>query len=113
MTRVESVVTDGVITDQDIERQWRKLQRIRLAHLNDGGYILAVASPSTTSVPNVDRFLSRKMTKEEADHIEATQRLVTEIEMLKVVLFLVSRESSNSPQPSPRFPFLTFFPKRE
>ncbi len=27
--------------------------------------------------------------KEEADHIEDTQRLVTEIEMLKVVLFLV------------------------
>jgi hypothetical protein len=31
--------------------------------------------------------------KEEADHIEDTQRLVTEIEMLKVVLFLVSRKS--------------------
>jgi hypothetical protein len=31
--------------------------------------------------------------KEEADHIEDTQRLVTEIEMLKVVLHLVSRKS--------------------
>jgi hypothetical protein len=30
--------------------------------------------------------------KEEADHIEDTQRLVTEIEMLKVVLFLVCRK---------------------
>jgi hypothetical protein len=30
--------------------------------------------------------------KEEAVHIEDTQRLVTEIEMLKVVLFLVSRK---------------------
>jgi methyl coenzyme M reductase beta subunit len=29
--------------------------------------------------------------KEEADHIEDTQRLVTEIEMLKLVLFLVCR----------------------
>jgi hypothetical protein len=29
--------------------------------------------------------------EEEADHIEDTQRLVTEIEMLKVVLFLVCR----------------------
>jgi hypothetical protein len=29
--------------------------------------------------------------KEEAMHIEGTQRLVTEIEMLKVVLFLVCR----------------------
>ena len=29
--------------------------------------------------------------KEEADHIEDTQRLVTEIEMLKVVMFLVCR----------------------
>ena len=30
--------------------------------------------------------------KEEADHIEDTQRLVTEIEMLKVVIFLVCRK---------------------
>ena len=30
--------------------------------------------------------------KKEADHIEDTQRLVTEIEMLKVVLYLVSRK---------------------
>jgi hypothetical protein len=30
--------------------------------------------------------------KEEADHIEDTERLVTEIEMLKVVLYLVSRK---------------------
>jgi methyl coenzyme M reductase beta subunit len=29
--------------------------------------------------------------KEEADHIKDTQRLVTEIEMLKVVLYLASR----------------------
>jgi hypothetical protein len=29
--------------------------------------------------------------KEEADHLEDTQRLVTEIEMLKLVLFLVCR----------------------
>jgi hypothetical protein len=31
--------------------------------------------------------------KEEADHIEDIQRLVTEIEVLKVVLQLVSRKS--------------------
>jgi hypothetical protein len=31
--------------------------------------------------------------KEEAMHIEDTERLVTEIEMLKVVLFLVCREN--------------------
>jgi hypothetical protein len=30
--------------------------------------------------------------KEEAMHIEDTQRLITEIEMLKVVLYLVSRD---------------------
>ena len=36
--------------------------------------------------------------KDEAMHIEDTERLVTEIEMLKVVLFLVSRkqQSNNS-----------------
>jgi hypothetical protein len=31
--------------------------------------------------------------KEEADHIEDTQKLVTEIEMLKFVLFLVCRNT--------------------
>jgi hypothetical protein len=30
--------------------------------------------------------------KKEADHIEDTQRLVTEIEMLKVIMYLVSRK---------------------
>jgi len=34
---------------------------------------------------------TKQRRKEEADHIEDTQRLVTEIEMLKVVLFLVCR----------------------
>jgi hypothetical protein len=35
--------------------------------------------------------------KEEADYLEDTQRLVTEIETLKVVLYLVSRkQQSNS-----------------
>src|SRR5215216_7801440 len=33
--------------------------------------------------------------KEEADHIEDTQRLATEIEMLKVVLCLVSRKQQH------------------
>jgi hypothetical protein len=32
---------------------------------------------------------------EEATHIEDTQRLVTEIEMLKVALYLVSRRRRN------------------
>jgi hypothetical protein len=40
------------------------------------------------------KLLERKQRqKEEADHIEDTQRLVTEIEMLKVVLSLVCREN--------------------
>ena len=34
--------------------------------------------------------------KDEADHIEDTQRLVTEIEMLKVGLYLVCRKQSNN-----------------
>ena len=34
----------------------------------------------------------QRQKEEEADHIEDTQRLVTEIEMLKVVLSLVCRE---------------------
>ena len=33
----------------------------------------------------------QRQKEEEADHIEDTQRLVTEIEMLKVVLFLICR----------------------
>jgi hypothetical protein len=35
----------------------------------------------------------KRRQKDEADHIEDTQRLVTEIEMLKVVLYLVSRKN--------------------
>jgi hypothetical protein len=43
---------------------------------------------------NLRRLLELKQRqKEEAMHIEDKQRLVTEIEMLKVVLYLVSRKS--------------------
>ena len=37
----------------------------------------------------------QRQKEEEADHIEDTQRLVTEIEMLKVVLFLICRNERN------------------
>jgi hypothetical protein len=36
--------------------------------------------------------LKQRQKEEEAMHIEDTQRLVTEIEMLKIVLYLVSRK---------------------
>jgi hypothetical protein len=35
----------------------------------------------------------KRRQKDEAMHIEDTQRLVTEIEMLKVVLYLISRDN--------------------
>ena len=54
-----------MVTDEDIQKQWQKLQRLRLAQLNDGEYMFAVTSPSNAGPPNVDRFLSRKLTKEE------------------------------------------------
>jgi hypothetical protein len=38
---------------------------------------------------------AKRKQKEEAMHIEDTHRLVTEIEMLKVVLYLVSRKKTN------------------
>jgi hypothetical protein len=45
-------------------------------------------------VEKLERLLkTKRRQKEEAMHIEDTQRLVTEIEMLKVVLHLVSRRS--------------------
>jgi hypothetical protein len=40
--------------------------------------------------------LKEKENEQEATHIEDTQRLVTEIEMLKVVLHLVSRKSGSN-----------------
>ena len=40
-------------------------------------------------------FGSKTKTKEEVDHIEDTQRLVTEIEMLKVVLYLARETEKN------------------
>ena len=36
--------------------------------------------------------VKQRQNEQEATHIEDTQRLVTEIEMLKVVLYLVSRK---------------------
>jgi hypothetical protein len=39
------------------------------------------------------RLEIKQRQKEEAMHIEDTERLVTEVEMLKVVLYLVSRKS--------------------
>jgi hypothetical protein len=54
-----------MVTDEDIQRQWQKIRRLNLAQTNDGGYAFALTSESNTGVPNVDRFLSRKMTKEE------------------------------------------------
>jgi hypothetical protein len=40
----------------------------------------------------LERLLkAKRRQKEEAMHVEDTQRLVTEIEMLKVILYLVSR----------------------
>jgi hypothetical protein len=46
-------------------------------------------------VDKLERLLKVKYReKEEAMHIEETQRLVTEIEMLKVVLYLVNRNSA-------------------
>jgi hypothetical protein len=41
-------------------------------------------------------FESKETTKEEAMHIEDTERLVTEIEMLKVVFYLVARKMSGT-----------------
>jgi hypothetical protein len=45
----------------------------------------------------LERLLKIKQRQnEEARHIEETQRLVTEIEMLKVVLYLVDRNNRRS-----------------
>jgi hypothetical protein len=44
----------------------------------------------------LERLLkAKRKQKEEAMHIEDTHRLVMEIEMLKVVLYLVSRKKTN------------------
>jgi hypothetical protein len=49
----------------------------------------------------LERLLkTKRRQKEEADHIEDTERLVTEIEMLKVVLFLVCRNRGKEKESS-------------
>ena len=64
--------------------------------LNEG-MVLPIYFTATGIVPILDndvveRLLKAKQRqKKEAMHIEDTQRLVTEIEMLKVVSYLVSR----------------------
>ena len=67
-----------MITDDDVQKQWQKLHRLSLAQLKDGGYVFALTSPSNAGPPNVDRFLSRKMTKEEAyNHLTNIYRQVS------------------------------------
>jgi hypothetical protein len=45
----------------------------------------------------LERLLqAKRRQKDEAQHIEETRRLVAEIEMLKIVLYLVSRRNSES-----------------
>lgn len=64
-----------MVTDEEIQKQWQKLHRLSLAQLKDGNYMFALTSPSNAGPPNVDRFLSRKMTKEEAyDHLTKIYR---------------------------------------
>jgi hypothetical protein len=60
-------------------------------------YYLLVSIPLEKNKHEIQRIVLDKASwilqrqKEEAEHIEDTERLVTEIEMLKVVLYLVSR----------------------
>lgn len=54
-----------MVTDEDIQRQWRNIRRLNFAQMKVGVYAFALTSESNTGVPNVDRFLSRKKTKGE------------------------------------------------
>lgn len=54
-----------MVTDEDIQRQWRNIRRLNLAQMKDGGYAFALTSESNTGVPNVDRFLRRGLMNEE------------------------------------------------
>jgi hypothetical protein len=52
---------------------------------------------SPRDADKLERILNvKKIQKDEAMHIEDTERLATEIEMLKVVLFLVCRRNRRS-----------------
>jgi len=52
-----------------------------------------------TDKGELERLLEVKQKqKEKATHIEDTERLVTEIEMLKIVLYLMNRNSNNKEQ---------------
>ena len=53
------------VTDEDIQRQWQKIRKLDLAAMKDGTYTLAVTSASNNAIPNIDSFVSRRMTKEE------------------------------------------------
>ena len=52
---------------------------------------------ATRDADKLERLLKvKKRQKEEAMHIDDTQRLVTEIEMLRVVLYLVCRNNDTA-----------------
>jgi C4-type Zn-finger protein len=55
-----------MVTDEDIQKQWQKIKRLGLAHMNDDTYTLAVTSPLPGSkVKDIDLLVSRPMSKEE------------------------------------------------
>ena len=56
---------ERVISDEDIQKAWQRIRSLDLAVMKDGTYQLAVTSPSNTKVPNIDLFISRRMTKKE------------------------------------------------
>jgi hypothetical protein len=50
-------------------------------------------APRDAEKPRQLLKVKQRQKEEEAMHVEDTQRLVTQIEMLKIVLYLVSRKS--------------------
>jgi hypothetical protein len=82
-----------------VDNDFRKIEEERykrkeeLLSQKDKQEIVDILARELVSVENKINQEIKQRQREEAMHIEDTQRLVTEIEMLKVVLYLVSRKS--------------------
>jgi hypothetical protein len=86
----QKMITISSSSNERVEGMWGGMNSAMRRHLE---LQIKTLQNAPRDPDKLERLLkSKRRQKEEAMHIEDTERLVTEIEMLKVVLYLVSRD---------------------
>jgi hypothetical protein len=88
----QRMITISSSSNEGVEGGWGGMNSAMRRHLE---LQIKTLQNAPRDPDKLERLLkSKRRQKEEAMYIEDTERLVTEIEMLKVVLFLVCRNRS-------------------